>query len=364
MHLAAIVLVRDEADIFPAFAQHLAALFDIAIFMDHGSTDGTSELIEAACAGRPRWARWSVAIPGYHQSLFSTFAMRHVFANTNADAVFFLDADEFIDVPDKATLEAALAPPRPARCVLRLAWINALPAPVTNAALAFGATLLAAPTPSEFQKIIITRALFDATGGKLAPQTGNHTIDPGDGQPVATETIGVILHLPLRSLEQMRRKTVLSALAHHGRLDRAETEGTHIFDGLARIAAGQLIVADLIGAAAAYGQPGAASTPKSLDDLRRDGFVELPLAVAHVDAPVPAASLAASRPWPTIAAALLAWRPEPSAGLTLVLDGTTLRRATAAEPPVDSEREAAAMEPPRAAKGWRLGGFRVGRSGK
>lgn len=102
MKLAAVAMVRNETDIIGAFLRHLDALFDYAVLMDHGSTDGTDRAWEAACAQRPGWTMWHLEPVGYHQTTFNAFAMNHVMKTTDADAVIFMEADEFIDTPDPA----------------------------------------------------------------------------------------------------------------------------------------------------------------------------------------------------------------------------------------------------------------------
>ncbi len=349
MNLAVIVLLRNEADIFPAFAQHLAALFDTALFMDHGSTDGTRAMLQAACHARDHWHVWDIAIPSFHQSLFTTFALRHLFANTSADAVFLLDADEFIDVADRQSLLDAILRPLPARCVPSLAWRTAVPHPLSGERLQFGDAMLMAPEPSRYTKVIVTRDLYDATGGALRPHAGNHVIDPKDGVALGSATIGTILHVPLRSLDQMARKTIIAALSHLARTDRPAHEGAHRFDALSRIAKGSLTEADLLGWAAAYGEDNAAATPRSEATLRQLGFIDRTLNVAHTEAAnipmVPPQGLAA-----TLAGALLNWQPRASADLRLVLDGTVLRDegcAAAAAPDADWPRLLTAAEAER-----------------
>ena len=48
--LAVIAMVRNEADILPAFLSHLRVLFDRIFVIDHMSTDGSREILEAARA--------------------------------------------------------------------------------------------------------------------------------------------------------------------------------------------------------------------------------------------------------------------------------------------------------------------------
>jgi hypothetical protein len=323
MDLAVIVLLRNEADIFPAFAQHLTALFDRALFLDHNSTDGTTALIENACRGRHNWQCWHVDIPGLYQALFTTFALRHVLTTTPADAVVLLDADEFIDVPNRAALHALVGDTANPCRVPCLAWRNALPYPLATSPLRFGDELLVAPEASLFRKIIVTRGVADAAPAPLTLTTGNHMLDPTDGQPLDYETAGEILHVPLRSLEQMRRKTLMGALGHLARTDRLAHEGYHRFGGLRRIEAGNLTDEDLIGWASRYGHTGAETHAASYQSLMREGFTRRALDVAHSPAP-PSVGAPEPDPWAFIAGLLLSWRPAPASAVNLTLNGARL----------------------------------------
>jgi hypothetical protein len=51
--LAVAALIRNESDIIGVFLQHLDALFDCAILMDHGSIDCTDRAIAAALSIDP-----------------------------------------------------------------------------------------------------------------------------------------------------------------------------------------------------------------------------------------------------------------------------------------------------------------------
>ena len=325
MVFAAIAMLRNEADIFPAFAQHLAALFDIVLLLEHGSTDGTPAQIAAACEGRPGWMSWRVDVAGRYQSRFCAFALRHVFATTDADAVFFLEADEFIDVPDRSALTAMLSAPRPPRCLPMLHWRNAVPWPLTRGTVAIGDPILVAPEPSLFAKIVVPRDAFAATGGRLTPLAGNHVADPGDGLALPQIPIGSVLHLPLRSVAQMTRKTVIGALALRAVAARRAHEGVHQFDALARMARHDITPEDVLGWASAYGEPGAADQSRTASDLDEMGFTRRTLDVAHgsLGRDLPAGP--AQTPVQAIAAALLAWRGQDDGAFSLTLEGDVLR---------------------------------------
>lgn len=327
VRIGVVSLVRNEADVLPAFLSHLAALVDDAVLMDHGSVDGSAALMAAACAERQGWAAWRVAVPGYHQALFCGFAARHLF-RAGVDQVLFLDADEFIDLPDRAALDAALARMDQPGDIGVWAWRDCVPDRL-GGALGFGDALWQAPEASRYPKVVLSRALFAASGGRAGPAVGAHFVrDAG----VATRDVplGTVLHLPLRSAEQMRRKVVLGSLAELARSDRGATDARHWAEGLARVAAGPVDDDDVRGMAARYGEPGAAWERIGPDGLAAHGFTLRGLAVAHAAPPVasPSAPVGA---WQIMADALSGWEAAPSATLSLeVVDGVL--RQSAADP--------------------------------
>lgn len=90
MKLAAISMIRDEADIIVPFLRHLDALFDIVILLDQRSSDGTEEVMRAACAQRADWEYVLCDFGGRHQKEAANMLMARAFA-LGADVVFFLD---------------------------------------------------------------------------------------------------------------------------------------------------------------------------------------------------------------------------------------------------------------------------------
>ena len=105
-----VAMVRDEADIIEAFVRHNLTVVDGLAIVDHGSSDGTAEILAALVAeGLP--LRTTVdASSDFRQSAVVTRLARAVFADCDPDYIFLLDADEFLKVPSRARLEARLAP--------------------------------------------------------------------------------------------------------------------------------------------------------------------------------------------------------------------------------------------------------------
>jgi hypothetical protein len=314
--LGVVSLMRYEADIVGPFLQHLGGLFDHAVLMDHGSIDGIGPMLRAAA--RPGWQCWEVAVPGFHQAAFTGFAADHLLRTTDVDYVVLLDADEFLNVPDRAALEAAVAPlaDNP-RVVGHLPWRNCVPVHLDRA-VGLSSPLWAAPATSPFCKVILPRAFWSATGGLARPGFGNHKILPGDGGRVDYHRVGEILHLPLRSLSQMKLKVLCGTIALDG-----NRQVPHWSALLQRIGAGTLTHEDLTGIAARYGETDeAASLPAR--DLRRAGFTRRRLReLAHDQARIPPPPMC--DPLDQLAAALIRQPDAPQT--TLVLSGRVLHWA-------------------------------------
>ena len=325
LRVGVVTQLRNEGDILPAFLSHIAAFADAAVLMDHGSVDNSHALIASACQHRPGWEAWRIAVPGHHQSAFAAFAARRLL-RAGADRVLFLDADEFVDMPDRTAMQGALARMDQPGDIGVWHWRDCVPdrlgAPPT-----FGDLIWQAPLPSRYPKVVLSQALFRASGGQAGPAPGAHFIR-GAGMPTRDVPLGTLLHLPLRSAEQMRRKVVLGVLAECARSDRGPTDATHWTEALARIAAAHMDDDDVRGLAARYGEPGAARERLDADGLAARGFTRRVLAPMHMPAPAPP-PVSPPDAWQAMADALQHWTPAASAGLTLELVDNVLRAVEA-----------------------------------
>ena len=348
MKLAVIAVIRNEIDIIQAFLSHTASLFDRALLLDHGSTDGTGTLLEAACKARPGWVRWRVEVPGHHQALFSAFAMRHLFETTDTDMVLFLDADEFLNVSDRATLELALDNIAGERTAGQFEWIDCIPERLDGQTLRLGDPLWTHVAEAPFPKVVVPRRFYAATGGALTPSSGNHSIVPNDGGSVSYHRLGFMLHVPLRSVSQLRQKIVTGALATLARSDNANHENSHWFDALPRLAEADITESDLIHLACSYGHKPKSWSPIGLADLPALGFVRQALDVANQTLALPVLPPPVDG-WRLLAALVRDWRPEHDRDIKLVLAGDVLCRAPSRSvlprPPALSAANALAATP-------------------
>ena len=97
--LALVMIVRDEADVLPAFFRHHAGLWDEAVVVDTGSADGSPDVARAAGA-RVVTAPW--------EDDFAAARNRGL-EEARAPMVLLLDADERVAAADFAVVRAAAA---------------------------------------------------------------------------------------------------------------------------------------------------------------------------------------------------------------------------------------------------------------
>lgn len=214
MKLAAVAMLRNEADIVESFVRHNLRFVDRMYLIDHDSVDATPAIIAALeTEGLPLQSGKDPAA-GFRQADRLTQLARHVLAKDGADFVFVLDADEFIRAPDRATLEARLAatrnaPSRVARWQVHVAPDDADGTPLERLRLRVDA-----PKHPAMAKVVLGREFLADPRLSLAP--GNHWILEPDGRERAPVVLGDVFlaHLPFRSVEQFLAKVINGWLAY------------------------------------------------------------------------------------------------------------------------------------------------------
>lgn len=202
------LLVRDEVDIIEAhLAFHLHAGVDMIIATDHGSTDGTTEVLESyARDGRVHLIRRSDA--RIRQSEWVTQMARFAATEHHADWVINSDADEFW-WPRGGTLQEVLAM-IPARYgVVHAVSRYFVPRPADD--LTFGERMnvrLAAPAPindpaTPFRPVSKVAHRADL---RVVVHKGNHAVEGLPFGSLRGWRPIELLHFPLRSPEQCARK--------------------------------------------------------------------------------------------------------------------------------------------------------------
>lgn len=98
MKLVAVSRVLNEDDIVEAFVRHHAPLVDHHVLLDNGSIDRTVEILKKLAGTGLPLTVFSNRTPIFAETAFNTFLYRYAVEEQQADAVIFLDADEFLDL--------------------------------------------------------------------------------------------------------------------------------------------------------------------------------------------------------------------------------------------------------------------------
>lgn len=217
MHLAGAAMVRDEADIIEAFVRHNLRQLERLAIVDHGSVDGTFEILTAL-----RGEGLQVSIerddsPAQRQQETLTRLARTLLRD-GADLVFALDADEFLKISSPALL-ARVVTSVPHGMHMALDWQTYVPScwleTGTNP-LAIALQRLARERHGLY-KVAVTKHFLDMTDTTIGP--GSHTVlrIPGpEILPLArvNPEIAALAHLPVRSARQLFGKVKTGWAAH------------------------------------------------------------------------------------------------------------------------------------------------------
>jgi len=294
-------MVRNEIDILPAFLQHVHALFDHVVLMDHGSVDGSKEIMALAVLERKNWRLWHVKESGYYQEAFCGFAMRWLFQHTDAEVVMFLDADEFVSVHSRTLFDAICLASWEQAFIASFPWNSCLPLR-PGAAIYHGCEHWRKKGAASGSKIAVPRTVYDKHPN-LRPGLGNHAALLGE-KAMPAQVVGKLWHFPLRSVEQFKRKIVLGSLAVAMRGEDLSGSRHHWLEACRNLAHDGLDEMDMLGMAASYSERDAAHYRLTYNDLTEAGYSKTALQVANkelnvrFDAPV-------LDPWEAMAAALI-----------------------------------------------------------
>ena len=259
-----ISMVRNEADIFPAFLVRATALFDKLYIVDHQSTDGTRSMLERLATDCDRIKIFDFRYQAYYQSEISSCLARYAFQK-GADWVFFLDADEFIDIDDRKSLEV-LVKTFPHE-VMHLRWMNLVPTEPgsftdfdASQAFRWDGRL------SRYGKIAIS-ATFAAHHPHFFVHQGNHAISRSRSQaPASMQDGSPLLHVPIRSLNRLRYKLAAGMRAYKAKAGRNPTEGFHWFEMHDRLERGTATADWINEVISRYGEPLNAIEPVNTAD--------------------------------------------------------------------------------------------------
>lgn len=270
MKLHAITMVRNEADIWADFISYNCEIFDNLIVIDHRSTDGTAEITEEFKKKGFAIEAFKYEDKGYYQAHLSNTLARRSF-QAGADWVFFIDADEFIDVPDRDRLLGLLSESRDE--VIRFDWINLIPTKFgTFEDFDLSQTFLSDGRSSRYGKVSLP-ASWAARHPNFELHMGNHFVRPTTYDlPIDTRVSGQLYHLPVRSLERLRYKLANGIEAYKARTGAGQLDGFHWFELHNSIESSQLDQDQISRIILHYGEQGGATN----DEVLRLNTLTLP----------------------------------------------------------------------------------------
>jgi hypothetical protein len=244
-------MVRNEADIIPTFLDCAARLFDRILLVDHQSTDGTRQIIDRFATKHSHLKVFDYRYRSHYQSDIFNMLTRIAFRE-GADWVFYLDADEFIDVENRAIFDQTI------HCfpydVMSLRWINLIPTEFgTFTSFNRSQQFHWSGRFSTYSKVAVS-AQYAAQHPHFHIHHGKHFVSPSVNNPPEPMHDGCnILHVPIRSLERLRYKVTQGIDAY--RTKRDPGAGFHWFELYERLNCGDVSADWLKGVIAQYGEP-------------------------------------------------------------------------------------------------------------
>jgi len=271
MLLGLVTQLRNEMDIAKTFIEHIDALFDRVYLVDHQSVDGTSELLKHVVSQRPGWKYYSLDVKTKVQRPVANLLLHEAFSD-GVDFLFFLDADEFIEVSSRDDLERRLAGWVDHSTVGSLKWKNCVSHHFSDKEFTFHTPLWAPSEESEFEKVIIPKKLYDEYGKAITVTNGNHRVFLPREKQIPSTPIGTLLHVPIRSFDQAVRKVILTVVAYRGYRKWGGENSFQYYDMLAKIARGRISEVDLRGYTLSFDKQNR-ETPQVTDDyLSNHGY--------------------------------------------------------------------------------------------
>jgi glycosyl transferase family 2/methyltransferase family protein len=211
--LALFSMVKNEQDIIEDFLDQALTLFDVTYLLDHQSRDGTWELCESVASQTPQLQLFRLDAESYPQSEVATWFCREIFAREQPDWIFFLDCDEFLPFNDPGDFRGALATGD--ADLVEMVWQNIGPADRAGWQGIRHTPFVQVRRPSLYKKTAVRRSAWEKAGHDLIIEQGYHSAYARNGSALdKADTAFTLLHVPLRSVEQVQQKLIVGKLAY------------------------------------------------------------------------------------------------------------------------------------------------------
>jgi hypothetical protein len=232
MRLVGVSMVRNEGDVIESHVRHNLAVLDGLTIIDHGSRDGTSEILASLQQEGLALRVARDTNPGFFQAEQMTLAVRETLARDDADFAFALDADEFLKVGSREELEASLRAVRADEHAV-LGWLTYVPSTFGQGDPFVGPPQLRHRLRTEWQqsyKSVVGRSFVRRSSQYLV--SGNHLVDdsacPNPPRHLRlSRDVAALAHYPVRSRTQLERKVILGYLAHRATRPSNDRQAFH-----------------------------------------------------------------------------------------------------------------------------------------
>jgi hypothetical protein len=218
MRLIGATAVRNAADVIEAFVRHNLRVLDGIAIVDHGSFDGTSDILAALVReGLPVFVARDDT-PAFDHGAMMNKLVRHLFSTSDADWIFPIDSDEFLKVASRQALEDTLRSVPP-QSYLLMPWLTYVPrfdATDDMATLLRTARRLVQERHG-LRKVVVGRHFMQNPAATIT--NGNHGVHRGSSLPHATQDVKcaaevvALAHVPVRSAPQFVAKIASGWLA-------------------------------------------------------------------------------------------------------------------------------------------------------
>lgn len=227
--LAAVAMVKNECDIIELFVRINARVFDAIHVLDHGSDDGTPEILaRLAAEGYPLRVTAAGGL-AFNQAETTAAAVREVARSEEFDYVVPIDADEFLAADGGAGTSPrdVIAAMLPADRHGIVPWRTFCPVAddyFTTPAPLHTLFRMRAKEPLPFHKVV----LGSAFARDCTLMAGNHVARSSRGFAVQPVPLPLVMqHVPVRSGDQLVRKVVLGNYSLSLKDQRGPLEGFH-----------------------------------------------------------------------------------------------------------------------------------------
>lgn len=283
--LTLISMVKNERSIIETFCGHALSIFDRIILIDHGSTDGTKEYIEALARQFSAVECFSFDEPGYYQSQLMTWIVRNIVDHEAPGWVFFLDADEFLPFESRDECNRALAKYNLSPAIL-MPWLNLVPLNMQSGQI-IGEQFLKPDRCAAHCKIAFQPNLIPLDDYVVAQ--GNHALLVGAdcAQTFPAEQSFPIYHLPIRTKLQLRNK-ILHGIESYRSMGKNRVEGVGVhWDEINQIMEMYGLTDELMaGMIIRYGEPMKPPYVKTLKEMMEEGYTVMCMNVSYSRLPI------------------------------------------------------------------------------